>query len=58
MAEAKPPVEAGTGFGPLDAAAVETIKAGYAVEGHAIEVGALDNGDPLPDVQVRIALRK
>ena len=56
VAEAKPPVRADTGFGPLDAAAVETIKAGYAVEGHAIEVGALVNGDPLPDVQVRIPI--
>lgn len=45
---------ASTGSGPLDAAAVDTIRAGYAIEGHAIEVGALVNGEALPDVQVRI----
>jgi DNA helicase HerA-like ATPase len=56
VVEPEPRGEAGTGSGPLDAAAVETIKAGYAVEGHAIEVGALVNGDPLPDVQVRIPI--
>ena len=40
--------------GPLDAAGVETIRAGYAFEGAVLEMGALVNGDALPDVQVRI----
>ncbi len=42
--------------GPLGADAVEAIRAGYAVEGTALELGALVNGVPLPDVQVRIPL--
>ena len=46
----------GSGTGPLDAASVNTIKAGYSVEGHAIEVGALVNGEALPDVAVRIPI--
>jgi DNA helicase HerA-like ATPase len=44
------------GDGPLDASAVATIRAGYSVEGHAIEVGALVNGDAVPEVQVRIPI--
>ncbi|MFF9563549.1 helicase HerA-like domain-containing protein [Leifsonia sp. NPDC014704] len=42
--------------GPLDAAAVETIRAGYAFEGDVLEFGALVNGDPLPDVPIRIPI--
>jgi DNA helicase HerA-like ATPase len=49
-AGAEPPV------GPLDADAVAAIRAGYAVTGTALELGALVNGDALPDVQVRIPL--
>ncbi|MWC00085.1 helicase HerA-like domain-containing protein, partial [Agromyces seonyuensis] len=41
---------------PLDADAVEAIRAGYAFEGAALELGALVNGGPQPDVQVRIPL--
>ncbi|TQL48788.1 hypothetical protein FB562_1894 [Homoserinimonas aerilata] len=44
----------GTGSGPLKPDAVEAIRAGYATDGHAIEIGALVNGEALPDVQVRI----
>jgi len=40
--------------GPLDAAGIERIRAGYAFEGAVLEMGALVNGDALPDVQVRI----
>jgi uncharacterized protein len=40
--------------GPLGKDAVETIRAGYAFDGAALEMGALVNGDALPDVQVRI----
>ncbi|NYD66964.1 helicase HerA-like domain-containing protein [Agromyces atrinae] len=42
--------------GPLDAAAIDAIRAGYAFEGPALEMGALVNGDPLADVPVRIPL--
>ncbi|SFR71922.1 hypothetical protein SAMN05428970_1270 [Agromyces sp. CF514] len=42
--------------GPLDAAQVDAIRAGYEFEGAALEMGALVNGDALPDVQVRIPL--
>ncbi|QCR43978.1 ATPase [Curtobacterium sp. SGAir0471] len=42
--------------GPLGPDAVEAIRTGYAVEGSALELGALVNGGPLPDVQVRIPL--
>ncbi|WP_394550885.1 helicase HerA-like domain-containing protein [Agromyces sp. MMS24-JH15] len=42
--------------GPLDGAAIDAIRAGYAFEGAALELGALVNGDPRPDVQVRIPI--
>ncbi|KQW06493.1 ATPase [Leifsonia sp. Root4] len=42
--------------GPLDAAHIDTIRAGYAFEGAALEMGALVNGEALPGVQVRIPL--
>ena len=42
--------------GPLDAAEIETIRAGYAFEGDVLEFGALVNGDPLPDVPIRIPI--
>lgn len=42
--------------GPLDADDVAAIVKGYAFEGVALEVGALVNGDPRPDAQVRIPL--
>jgi hypothetical protein len=35
---------------------VEIVKAGYAFEGTAIEMGALVDGDPVPEAQVRIPL--
>lgn len=41
---------------PLSADEVDTIRAGYAFDGPALEMGALVNGDPLPDVPVRIPL--
>jgi DNA helicase HerA-like ATPase len=43
-----------TGSGPLKAAAIDSIRAGYAFGGEVLEIGALVNGDALPDVQVRI----
>ena len=42
--------------GPLGAAQVEGIRAGYAFEGPALELGALLNGEPRPDVPVRIPI--
>jgi DNA helicase HerA-like ATPase len=42
--------------GPLDAAGVESIRLGYAFDGEVLEMGALVNGDALPDVQVRIPI--
>ena len=42
--------------GPLDAAQVAAIRDGYAFDGAALEMGALVNGAPLPDVPVRIPL--
>lgn len=50
------PGSEGTGSGPLDAVAVNTIKAGYAIEGSVLEVGALVNGEALPQVPVRIPI--
>jgi uncharacterized protein len=42
--------------GPLDPAAVETIRAGYAFEGEVLEMGALVNGDALAGVPIRIPI--
>ncbi|WP_157002303.1 helicase HerA-like domain-containing protein [Agromyces laixinhei] len=42
--------------GPLDAAQIEVIRSGYALQGAALEIGALVNGEALPDVPVRIPL--
>ncbi|ROP60695.1 helicase HerA-like domain-containing protein [Curtobacterium sp. ZW137] len=42
--------------GPLGDAAIAAIRDGYAVEGSALELGALVNGEARPDVQVRIPL--
>jgi DNA helicase HerA-like ATPase len=42
--------------GPLSPSAVDAVRAGYAFDGPALELGALVNGDPLADVPVRIPL--
>lgn len=42
--------------GPLDAAAVTAIRDGYQVDGSALQLGALVNGEAQPEVQVRIPL--
>ncbi len=42
--------------GPLDADEVARIRSGYGFQGAALQLGALMNGEPLPDVQVRIPL--
>ena len=41
---------------PLDAEHVEKVRAGYAFDGPALEMGALVNGEAMPDVPVRIPL--
>jgi len=45
-----------TANGPLAAAEVDRILAGYSFEGAALEMGVLVNGDALTDVPVRIPL--
>ncbi|RIX28195.1 helicase HerA-like domain-containing protein [Amnibacterium setariae] len=42
--------------GPLDDEQVDAIRRGYAFEGPALELGALLNGAPVPDAQVRVPL--
>ena len=42
--------------GPLSAEQVDAVRRGYAFEGPALELGALMNGTPQPDVQVRVPL--
>jgi len=42
--------------GLLSPAAVDAVRAGYATEGPALEIGALVDGDALADVPVRIPL--
>ena len=67
QAEAQATDEAATAVGPraappadmaapLGAEDIDRIRTGYAFEGPALQMGALVNGDPLPDVQVRIPL--
>ncbi|RLP74092.1 DUF853 family protein [Mycetocola tolaasinivorans] len=41
---------------PLTAEQAEAIRAGYTLEGPALDIGALMNGEPDPSVQVRIPL--
>ncbi|QKS13772.1 DUF853 family protein [Curtobacterium sp. Csp1] len=53
--QATPPLTAPPA-GPLGADAVAAVRTGYAVGGTALELGALVNGEALPDVQVRIPL--
>lgn len=54
--EPAPAATAPEASGPLDQAQVDAIRAGYALEGAALEIGALVNGEALPDVPVRIPL--
>ncbi|MBD8585042.1 DUF853 family protein [Frigoribacterium sp. CFBP 8766] len=46
----------GASSGPLSSGAVDAVRAGYATEGPALEIGSLVNGDALADVPVRIPL--
>ncbi|MFE4727499.1 helicase HerA-like domain-containing protein [Microbacterium sp. NPDC056736] len=45
-----------TPAGPLDADEVRDIAEGYGFEGATLDLGALVNGEPVPDAQVRIPL--
>jgi DNA helicase HerA-like ATPase len=47
---------AATSVGPLTAAQIATIRAGYAFDAQALEMGALVNGEPLADVPIRIPI--
>jgi DNA helicase HerA-like ATPase len=51
-----PPPDPATPPQPLTEAEVDAVRAGYAFEGPALDIGALVNGDARPDVQVRIPL--
>ncbi len=42
--------------GPLGAAAIETITAGYRFDAPALEMGALVNGEPITTAQIRIPI--
>lgn len=42
--------------GPLDADEVAKITAGYGFDGTTLDLGALVNGEPVPDAQIRIPL--
>jgi len=53
---AAPPPAAAASVGPLDAGQVASIRAGYAFDAQALEMGALVNGDPLADVAIRIPI--
>ncbi|HVL62436.1 MAG TPA: helicase HerA-like domain-containing protein [Microbacterium sp.] len=45
-----------TSDGPLDTERIDAFRAGYAFEGPALEMGALVNGEAMPDVPVRIPI--
>ena len=59
-AEADPPVEpsepAGQPGSSQASEIVELVKAGYAFDGAALQIGALVDGEPVPEAQVRIPL--
>ncbi|WP_203137561.1 helicase HerA-like domain-containing protein [Microbacterium sp. JZ31] len=51
------PASAGpAGSGPLDQDDARAIAAAYAFEGETLDIGALVNGDAVPDAQIRIPL--
>ena len=53
---ASPKPAAAPAAGPLDAGQVDAIRRGYAFTGPALQLGALMNGGPVPDAQVRVPL--
>ncbi|PPG27822.1 DUF853 domain-containing protein [Pseudoclavibacter sp. RFBG4] len=54
QAEPPAPAEAAESAGPLDAQQLEAVRAGYAFEGAALEIGAIVNGEAVAGVPVRI----
>ena len=48
--------EPGTGSGPLDAEQVAAVIAGYTFEAKTLDLGALVNGEAVPEAQIRIPL--
>ncbi|MCW3492160.1 DUF853 domain-containing protein [Microbacterium sp. SSM24] len=50
------PAPSTTHEGPLTAADIDRITAGYSFEGATLDLGAVVNGDPVPAAQVRIPL--
>ncbi|WP_324014100.1 helicase HerA-like domain-containing protein [Microbacterium sp. JZ37] len=50
------PAKPAASDGPLDAGDVQRIVDGYAFEGETLDIGALVNGEPLADAQIRIPL--
>ncbi|MFL0410762.1 helicase HerA-like domain-containing protein [Microbacterium paludicola] len=55
-AEAQEIPAATAATGPLDDDAVKAIVAGYTFDVETLDIGALVNGDPLPQAQIRIPL--
>ncbi|GAA1733364.1 helicase HerA-like domain-containing protein [Microbacterium paludicola] len=55
-AEAQEIPAATAATGPLDDDAVTAIVAGYTFDAETLDIGALVNGDPLPQAQIRIPL--
>ncbi len=53
---APPAVTTAAASGPLTAVQIDAIRAGYAFDAEALEMGALVNGDPLADVPIRIPI--
>ena len=54
--ESEPETEKPVATAPASSDIVETVKAGYAFEGPALVIGALVDGDAIPEAQVRIPL--
>ena len=50
------PAPASRATGPLNAAAIDTITAGYSFDAPALEMGALVNGEPIKEAQIRIPI--
>jgi len=54
--ETEPETEKPAATTPASSDIIETVKAGYAFEGPALVIGALVDGDAVPEAQVRIPL--
>lgn len=54
--EAQSPPDVQASGGPLDAAQISAIVSGYTFEAETLDLGALLNGEPVADAQIRIPL--